>query len=210
MYPIEVELTSAELDIVFRVRTLIGDEKEIFIDDINSASCATVLASGSIYQLQEPKGYPLQILLNGEELTTSGSVTANVLGYKYIQFSSPVVTRGSNLLVTYNHFRYSDIEILDIYDTAATTFLTNQCNLTTTEIGIDLLVLSTAYVLLTKDLNDYIKGAVTIEDGDSSFNASSRPGALMNLLKMIASQLKDSIETKTNCKMLSLPVYKVE
>jgi len=212
MYPPEASFTQEETEIIFRIRQLIGDEIEVFIDNVNSlSSCNTTAASGTIYQLEDPKGYPHEIRINGVEYaSTSGTYGVNVIGHKYLKFEMPVVQQGSSLFVMYDHFRNSNIEILTTYDTAATTYLTSQCNLSVEELSIDLLVLATAYVLMTRDLHVYIKEAVKIEDSDSSYDASRRPATLMAFMKNIQDLLKDSLESKLKCKMNSLPVYKIE
>jgi hypothetical protein len=208
MYP-QLNLTPDEQTIVFKVRQLIGDEPEPYVDDIlNVDACGKVKAGGTIYELEEPKGYPLQVDINGNEYTQVNNPT--VIGYKLLQFSSPVLVSGANLMVLYNHFRHADAEIIDTYDTSAYIYLVQACNLTADDIGIDLLTLSTAYVLLTNDMSDYIKSAVSLGDSDSTFDAARRPTHLGDLLKLIAGQLKEAVETKKACKMLSLPVYKVE
>jgi hypothetical protein len=217
MYPPEASFTVEELEIIFRIRQLIGDEKETFIDDVSDVSvCADVSASGSIYGLQEPKGYPQSIYVDGVEyISTSGTEGVEVLGYKYLRFTntSPTLVAGTSLVVIYEHFSHSDLEILNTYDTSATTYLVAQCNLSVEDLGLDLLVLATAYVLLSKDLSVYIKSAVEMEDSDSKFVGSRRPQSLQSLLNGkngIAECLKAALEKKTSCKMLSLPIYKVE
>ncbi len=210
MYTVEREFSASELEIIFRIRQLIGDEKEVFVDDVNSNCTNRVLASGTMYQLEEPKGYPLEVYVNGIEYTTSGSITADVLGYKLIKFSNPVLFSGVNITVIYEHFRHSDSEILDTYDTSSMTYLTQQCNLSAEDLGIDLLVLATSYVLLMKDLHNYIKSAIRVQDSDSQFDGSTRPTVLKDLLKSISDELLASLKVKTSCKVMHLPVYKVE
>lgn len=209
VYPLENNFSAAEQELIFRIRQLIGDTKEIFIDD-KTADFADISINGTMYKLDEPKGYPLQITVGDQEYTTSGTYKATVLGNKYIQFENPVLVSGAEFSVVYNHFRYSDEEILDTYDTSSMTYLTSQCNISQEDLGIDLLVLSTAYIFLTQDLNNYVKSAVKLQDSDSQFDASNRPQYIRDLLRDIATNLKNAIEIKTRCKMLSLPVYKVE
>lgn len=209
MYPQEF-LSLGEQEIVFRIRQLIGDELEVFVDEVSSDACSTISAGGTLYQLEEPKGYPLMVTVDGVEYTTSGTNSVAVVGYKYLQFNQPTLVSGATLVAMYNHFRHSDTEILNVYDTSALTYLTKQCNLTIEELGVDLLTLSTSYVLLTKDLNNYIKSAVEIQDGESRFSAINRPRYLLDLMKQISDELKQALSEKTKCKMLSLPVYKVE
>lgn len=208
MFPQEVSFPAADEEIIFRIRQLIGDEKEAYVDDVVIGSCSNVVASGTMYQLEEPKGYPRQIYVNGLEYITIGNPT--VIGYKYLQFSTSVLVNGSSLTVIYDHFRHSDLEIIETYDTSATTYLTKQCNLSIEDLGIDLLVLATAYILLTKDLSIYIKSAVKLEDSDSKFDASIRPRYLNDLINSISKELGSALEDKTRCKMNSLPIYKIE
>lgn len=210
MYPVEQVFTLEEEEIIFRIRQLIGDDKEVFVDEKN-VSFSNILASGTMYEFSEIKAYPQEIYVNGIEYT---SITnPSIIGYKFLKFSAPVLVSGANLTVIYDHFRHSDVEIIQTYDTSAFTYLTKQCNLTVEELGVDLLVLSTAYILLMKDLNTYIKSAIRIKDSDSEFDGSGtsgRPTLVMNLLKSIADELLVSLKAKTSCKMLHLPVYKVE
>lgn len=206
-YPPEVQFTTQEYEIIFRIRQLLGDEKEVFVDEANSNTCNQISASGTIYLLEEPKGYPLDIIVDG--VSFSGT-DPRVLGYKYLQFTTPVLVSGAAITVIYENFRHSDLEIINTYDSSAMTYLTAQCNLTSADLGIDLLVLATAYILLTKDISVYVKSAVNLEDGTSRFDASNRPKALSDLLKQISTDLKSALSIKTKCAMLSLPVYKVE
>ena len=206
-YPQE-NLDSSEQEIVFRIRQLIGDEKEVFIDDKSTNHCSNIMISGSVYELEEPKGYPIYVAVNGVE--HDDLTDPIVIGYKYLQFPSTILVSGATISVIYNHFRHSDLEIIDTYDSGALTYLSAQCNLSQEDIGVDLLVLATAYILLQKDLNNYIKSAVSLSDSDSQFDASSRPRYIKDLLDKISDELKNSLSIKLRCTMLSLPVYKIE
>jgi hypothetical protein len=214
IYPVQGSFSPEEEIIIFQIRQLIGDTEEVFIDDVITAGgCSRVSANGTIYELDEPKGYPINIYVDGVEYTsTSGTYGAQVLGDKYIRFTntSGVLFNDSHLVVIYNHYRNSDLDILNTYDTSAKIYLTAQCNLSDEQLGPDLLVLSTAYALLTKDMSEYVKSAVNLEDSDSRFDASRRPDALAKLLDSIGKSLKAALEAKTRCSMLSLPVFKIE
>jgi len=205
----EISLTQPEEVIVFRIRQLIGDEKRTVVDDITSVDyCANVKLQGSMYGLEEPKGWPTDIVIGGA-IVTSG---VQVLNHEYLQWDTvpgPLVS-GISLTVVYDKFRHSDLEIINTYDTSAHTFLTGQCSLSDTDLGEDLLSLSTAYVLLSKDMSKYISEAVNLEDSDSKFDASRRPQSLATFMNIVGKELKHSLEIKSGCKMMSLPVYKVE
>lgn len=208
MYPVEQELSPEESEIVSRIRTLIGDYKEVFVDDTSSKCGSKVLANGTMYQLEEPKGYPLEIFVNGIEYDDPADIT--VVGYKYLKFSTPVLASGVDLTVIYEHFKHSDTDILETYDTSSMTYLTAQCNLSVEELGVDLLILATAYVLLMNDLNEYIKSAIRLVDSDSEFDGTRRAGLINDLLNNISKELLASLKAKTSCKLMNLPVYKVE
>lgn len=215
MFPSEVILTESEEVIVFRIRSLIGDEKRTVVDEVpNVDVCGNVKVQGSMYGMEEYKGWPTDVRVAGVPVT-SGAVasgTVEVLNYEYIKWDTipgPLVN-GTNLSVVYEHFRHSDLEIINLYDTGAATFLTAQCNLTPEDLSQDLLILAAAYALLCKDLSVYISEAANLEDSDSRIDTSRRPQSLTTFMNTLAKELKDAIEAKTRCKLMSLPVYKVE
>lgn len=214
MYPSEAVLSPEDLSIIFTVRQLISDSIEVYVDDyIDVSQCAKIKVSGSMYELDYPKGYPIEVYVNGVEYTsTSGALGVEVLSYKYLRFTNPsgVLSTGSNLTVIYNSFRHSDLEIINTYDIGATIYLTDQCGLTHEDLTVDLLVLATSFILLSKDLNTYIKEGLNIEDGTSRIDATFRARDLNNHLNMIKKQLQTSLEAKMKCKMLNLPIYRVE
>ena len=122
MFPSEVVLTPSEEVIVFRVRSLIGDEKRTVVDEVNDVGlCGNVKLEGSMYGMEEHKGWPIDIRVGGVPVT-SGAVasgTVEILNYEYIRWNTipgPLVN-GTSLSVVYNHFRHSDLEIINVYDT---------------------------------------------------------------------------------------------
>jgi hypothetical protein len=209
MFPPEVTLTPAEESVVFQIRQFIGDEKHTAVDEVyNVDSCAKVSLQGSMYGFEEPKGYPLDVYVAGVPVTSGVSV----LSYEFLRWDTipgPLVS-GTNLTVVYERFRHSDLEILNTFDNAATLYLTDQCGLSLEDLSPDLLALATAFVLLSKDMAKYVAEAVVLEDSDSKFDASRRPQSLATWLRIVSDKLKDSLEAKTKCKLMSLPVYKVE
>lgn len=209
MFPSEITLTTAEQAIVFQIRQLIGDEKRTVVDDLYDVTqCSRVKVQGSMYALEEPKGYPLEIRLSGAPVVSG----VEVLGYEYLQWDTVPgpLTANVPLSVVYEKFRHSDLEIINTYDNGATNYLVSQCSLTATELSQDLLILSTAYALLSKDLSVYVSEAATLEDSDSKYDTSRRPDSLIKFMQMVQKCLKDALAVKTRCKLMSLPVYKVE
>lgn len=221
MYPAEAAFSIAEQENILRIRQLIGDNKETFVDDVLvTPYVSNVKVSGTMYELEEPKGYPTEIFINGVEVTsTIGYGSASVLSYKFLRFIPtsgaivPPLNTGNQLVVVYDHFRYSDVEILQAFDYNATTYLVNQCGLDYEDLTIDLLILATAFILLSGDMYKLSSEAVELEDSDSVFRSAGATGGLrtlMDLMKIINDQLLAALNTKMRCKMMSLPIYKVE
>lgn len=215
MYPPDAVFTVEQAAVITRIRQLIGDSKEVYIDDIRNAGdgCNNVSSNGNIYEMEEAPGYPLEVYVDGTEfIAISGAEGLEVIGYKYLRFTgtAPVITSSSSLLVIYHGFRNSDFDILETYLDGATTYLVAQCNLDEVDLTQDLLVLATAYILLGKDLAQYASEAVRLADSDSSYDNTARGRILQSLMDNVYKTLKDGIEAKTRCKLHSLPVYKVE
>lgn len=220
MFIPETILTSEEEEIIFRIRQLIGDDKEVFVDDISiTPNLPNVKVSGSLYELEEPKGYPQEVYVNGVQYgaVTSGATATSVLSYKFLKFQTTLgvgpLQNGSKLTVIYDNFRYSDYEIIQTYDTAATTYLVNQCGLDFPDLTVDLLILATAYVLLSGDVYKLTSNAIEIRDSDSEYKtagATTGIRSLVDFMKIINDQLLDALNRKMSCKMMSLPIYKVE
>lgn len=207
----DIVLTQAEQDIVSRVRSLIGDTKEVFIDDFPQISiCDEISSDGTLYQFRETRAYPLEITISGVEITGSGN-NPQVLSYKYLKFNSPgPLTLNTQFRVIYEKFRHSDKEILNVYDTGAFTYASQKCNLDVEAIPIDLLVLITAYILLQSDLNLYIGSAVSLRDADSQFDAQVRAEILRKHLEHVSDEIETYLKSLTSCVMMNLPVKKVE
>jgi hypothetical protein len=216
MFIPEVLYTADELHIITRIRNLVGDEKEVFVDDkIIVTSGIDIKANGTMYELDESKGYPVEVYVNSSEVGAQGQDPVSVMSYKFLKFTqSGALHIGDALTVVYEHFRYSDLEIINAYDLNAPTYLVAQCGLTFDDLTMDLLILATAFIFLTRDLSDMALNAAEVQDSDSTYrNAGATMGAsraITDLLNIVNNQLLKAITMKTRCKILSLPVYKIE
>lgn len=187
-YPPEISLTANDREIVESIRITLGDigsiERDYFSSsDVQSAfTCAKqISADRCTWELSEPRGWPQRILLNGGAKTSL--VDPQVIGYRFLVFSGTACITGS-LDVFYNHFRFSDREILLAYDRAINLLVA--CGLTAAKITTEMRIMQAAILLLEGELRDLNSGGVLrIRDGDTEYDNTdavrSRTGDLEDL-----------------------------
>lgn len=115
-YPPERDLTTAEQDMIYRVRQYIGDIKEVNHDYLSpTTSYDNVSVDRYTIELDNPKGWPLNIAIDGVSYSTI--VDPVVRGYQFVTFSGTQISTTSGIAdIWYEHFRFSDREILDAYN----------------------------------------------------------------------------------------------
>ncbi len=174
-YPPEIALAVQDREIVESIRITVGDlgliERDFYdSSDSNSQfSCAAQISSDKCtWELIEFKGWPQRVVLNGLQKTSI--VDPQVLGYRYLTFSgsSPCIT--GTLDIFYNSFRFSDREILLAYDRASNLLVS--CGLTVSQITTEMLIMQAAILLLEGELREAQQQAVSIRDGDTSYDNS--------------------------------------
>jgi len=114
-YPPELTLAASEQSTLLRVRQLVGDLKAVNRDYISSAtSYDNVSQDGYTVELDNPKGWPLSVSVDGTPFTTINDPV--VRGYQFLTFSGTQINTTSGTLdVWYESFRFSDQEILETY-----------------------------------------------------------------------------------------------
>lgn len=187
-YPPEIALTANDREIVESIRITLGDigsiERDYFSssDPQSAFTCARqISADRCTWELSEPRGWPQRILLNGGAKTSLAD--PQVIGYRFLVFSGTACITGS-LDVFYNHFRFSDREILLAYDRAINLLVA--CGLTTAQITTEMRIMQAAILLLEGELRDLNSGGVLrIRDGDTEYDNTdavrSRSGDLEDL-----------------------------
>jgi len=116
-YPEEFIVTPNDRYIVDVLRTLIGDPKELTRDYISEATSGydSISADGYTHSLLNPPGWPVKIELDSVEYTDKTEPV--VAGYKFITFSGVQIDTTSGVLdLWYYHFRYSDAELLRVFN----------------------------------------------------------------------------------------------
>ena len=175
-YPPEIALSDDDRLIVESIRITLGDsgliERDLYSasDPQSNAACAAQIdPNGCTWELQEWKGWPQKVLLNGTEKTDIND--PQVIGYRYLSFSgtSPCIT--GSLDVYYNTFRFSDREILMAYDRAVNLLVS--CGLTSDAITTEMRIMQASILLLEGEIRDVSSGAFKIVDGDTTYDNSS-------------------------------------
>lgn len=176
-YPPEIALSEQDREIVESIRLAIGDLGSIEIDRFDSSdpqsafTCAEhVSPDGCTWELSEPRGWPQKIVLNGVEKISL--TDPQVLGYKFLAFSGTMPCITGSLTVWYNHFRFSDHELLLAFDRAAN-LMNICCPLSSEEITNEMKIVQATILLLEGEIRDIqSSGAVRIRDGDTEYDNS--------------------------------------
>jgi len=175
-YPPEIALSDDDREIVESIRVTLGDsgliERDLFYasDPQSNAACAAQIdPEGCTWELEEWKGWPQRVLLNGIEKTDIND--PQVIGYRYLSFSgtSPCIT--GSLDVYYNHFRFSDREILMAYDRSANLLVS--CGLTVDAVSTEMRIMQASILLLEGEIREVSQGAFKIVDGDTTYDNSA-------------------------------------
>ena len=175
-YPPEIALSDDDRLIVESIRITLGDsgliERDLYSasDPQSAASCAAQIdPDGCTWELEEWKGWPQKVVLNGTEKTDISD--PQVIGYRYLSFSgtSPCIT--GSLDVFYNTFRFSDREILMAYDRAINLLVS--CGLTSDAVTTEMRIMQASILLLEGEIRDVSSGAFKIVDGDTTYDNSA-------------------------------------
>jgi len=175
-YPPEIALSDDDREIVESIRITLGDsgliERDLYdaSDAQSNAACASQIdPAGCTWELEEWKGWPQKVLLNGLEKIDIND--PQVIGYRFLSFSgtSPCIT--GSLDVYYNSFRFSDREILMAYDRARNLLVA--CGLTEDQITTEMRIMQAAILLLEGEIREVSSGAFKIVDGDTTYDNSS-------------------------------------
>ena len=188
-YPPEIALSEQDREIVESIRITLGDigtiERDFFdSSDTNSAfACASQISSDQkTWELEEFKGWPQRVIINSEEKT---SITdPQVIGYKFLKLSGASVCSTGTLYVFYNHFRFSDREILLAYDRSVNLLVS--CGLTEAQITTEMRIMQAAILLLEGELRDFQQGGIAIRDGDTSYHIQvTNPDGVSRGVKLV-------------------------
>ncbi len=195
-YPPEIALTEQDREIVESIRITLGDlgliERDFFdsSDSQSQFACAAqISADQCTWELNEFKGWPQRVVLNGEEKVSLSD--PQVLGYRFLTFSGQACITGS-LDIFYNHFRFADREILLAYDRANNLLVS--CGLTSSQITTEMLIMQAAILLLEGELRDLQQSSIRIRDGDTTYDNTATVSARSRDLDDIRRKIRELIE----------------
>jgi hypothetical protein len=145
-YPEEAVFTPNDRYCIDRLRTAVGDAKELTRDYISvDTGYSTISIDGGTHTLSNPSGWPLRILLDGTEYTTTDEPRVN--DYKFITFSGTTIATPNVLDIWYYHFRNSDTELLRVFNS-----MTPPPGLTADQVPFELAICMTAVKVLEGEL----------------------------------------------------------
>jgi len=194
-YPAESYLSSVEQSAVLRVRQLIGDPKTINRDYISSAtSYDNVSQDGYSVELDNPKGWPLSVSIDGVPFTTINDPV--VRGYQFVTFSGTQISTVSGTVdIWYESFRFSDAEILEAY-----TSVDPPIGLSAAQSTAEMYEIQTAIRLLESELRGFMatsSSKVSIYE-EISIDPSSGLVARQKDLEALRKRMKDLVTATTS------------
>ena len=196
-YPPEIALSEQDREIVESIRITLGDfgviERDYYssVDPQSQHSCGSqISADKKTWELFEWKGWPQRITINGLEKTSISD--PQVLGYRYLTFSGASACITGTLDIFYQHFRFSDREILLAYDRSRNLLVS--CGLSASQITTEMLILQAAILLLEGELRQSQEKAVSIRDGDTSYDNTQNIRSRTEDLADLKQKIRDMIE----------------
>jgi hypothetical protein len=196
-YPPEIALSEQDREIVESIRVTLGDfgviERDYYssTDPQSQHSCGSqISADKKTWELFEWKGWPQRVVLNGTEKTSISD--PQVLGYRFLTFTGTGACITGTLDVFYQHFRFSDREILLAYDRAKNLLVS--CGLDASQITTEMLIMQAAILLLEGELRQSQEKAVSIRDGDTSYDNTQNIRSRTEDLADLKQKIRDMIE----------------
>jgi len=196
-YPPEIGLSEQDREIVESIRLTLGDfgiiERDFYdsTDSNSQFACSAQISSDQrTWELLEFKGWPQRVVINGIEKTSISD--PQVIGYRFLTFSGLGASITGSLDIFYNHFRFSDREILMAYDRARNLLVS--CGLAASQITTEMLIMQAAILLLEGENRDQTTGAVEIRDGDTSYSNTRAIQARTEDLADLKQKIRDLIE----------------
>jgi len=198
-YPTEVEFTSAEEQIIRRIRRYIGDLKgldRLYIE-LEGEYCSTVQEDNKTVDL-EKTGWPVYITLNGVEKTSE--IDPMVQGYQWLTFSGTISGTNYPIDIWYYTFKFSDRQIYEAYsDAILPAFVSADC------VTQAHLILQAAIDLLENmTAEDMVNNGAVVRDGLDLYDPEPGLRERNNLIGRLQKQLDSLIQECIKSGMLGL------
>jgi hypothetical protein len=146
-YDVEALYTNNDHLVIDKIRTLTGDRKEIVRDYVSPVSgYSSISEDGYTHSLSNPRGWPVSVTLDGNLFTSKEEPRVN--DYQFVTFSGSLINTTSGILdIWYYNFRFSDSEILNVYNA-----LVPPAPLTEEQVTFELAILCAAIEILSGEL----------------------------------------------------------
>jgi hypothetical protein len=190
-YPAEATFTSREMYVVARLRNLVGDPRELSRDYISAdTTYSNVSTDKKSVALSNPRGWPLRVVLDGTDYTSSEEPRVN--DYQFVTFSGIEISTVSGTLdIWYYHFRNSDSELLNVFNG-----LTVPPELTADQVTFELSLVTAAVEVLEKEFRLFTATSSTQVDIYQEISINPRAGvdARLEDLEALRKRKKDLID----------------
>lgn len=155
-YQTEALYTNNDHLVIDKIRTVLGDRKELIRDFVSpTTGYSSISEDGYTHSFSNPRGWPVSITLDNNLYTTHEEPTVN--DYQFITFSGTQISTISGTLdIWYYNFRFSDSEILNVYNS-----LVPPTPLTSDQMTFDLSILCASLELLYGELRSAVVNSGT-------------------------------------------------
>lgn len=206
-YPQELYLTTAEQDLVLRIRQLTGDFKELHRDYISPVTgYDKVHQDKKTVEFENLKGWPTSVTLDGISYTLLTEPT--VRGYQFVTFSGAEINTISGTLdMWYERFRFSDREILDTYrNTDAPP------GFTSSTATVEMYEVSCAIKLLELELRNFLANSSSAVNVFREVHVDPQAGlrARQEDIKALKARLADIVKTAVSSSLAFITGVRVD
>ena len=115
-YPDEVDFSTSEMEIVRKIRRLVGDNKSVERLYLDGDEFISSIKEDSQTVDIDDRGWPVYITVNGAEKTSQADPV--VQGYRYLTFSGTLDADSDVVDLWYYSFKFSDREVYQAYSDA--------------------------------------------------------------------------------------------
>lgn len=205
-YPPEDSFSSDEETNITFIRSLAGDPKKLVYDKYGSTGFSDrVISSGTSY-FMENKGWPLRVTSSSGPHESLDN--PYVSDYRLLTFQTDDVLSDSTFELFYETFKFSDVEILQAYDTAVV--ILKDRSLPVNKITGNLALTQAAIILLETELEGNIPNYIKVVEGRTEYDSTAQASAIQKRLDNLRHQLDVMMLQARHHASLMLDIIRLE